>query len=68
MTTELGKLIKSTREARGWSQRKMAWKIGISYQAVNGLEKGNYQAGLKVLRKIAEHFSLSFDEILDMTD
>lgn len=51
---ELGRQIRETREARGWSQTELAHRAGLRQHAVSRLESGDVVPTLTTLERIAE--------------
>ncbi|MFN7252950.1 MAG: helix-turn-helix domain-containing protein [Anaerobacillus sp.] len=52
-TSELGKYIKANREKKGWSQDKLASKVGLTQQYLSDLELGKRNFSNDVLLLIA---------------
>ena len=60
-------LIEGGREAKRFSQRELARRIGLSNTSLNDLEKGKVQKpDIEILRKIAEELDLSLKELLSV--
>ena len=58
-------LIEGGREAKRFSQRELARRIGLSNTSLNDLEKGKVRKpDIEILRKIAEELDLSLKELL----
>lgn len=56
------------REKKGYSQRKLAKKIGISNTALSDIEKGKVQkVNIDILRKISEELDLNLEELLKIS-
>ena len=56
---ELGKRIKSTRKAKGWSQTKLAEKSGVSRARIEALENARIaEIGFKHLMRIMNSLGL----------
>ena len=56
--------IKVLRAERNWTQADLAYKVGISRQAVISIEKYKYVPSLELAFKIAEVFDVSMNEQL----
>ena len=56
--------IKSLRTERGWSQEKMAEKLGVSRQAITKWETGAGTPDIENLAAIAQLFGVSTDSLL----
>lgn len=55
--------LRELREARGWSQGRLAEELEVSRQTVNALETGKYDPSLPLAFRIAHLFALSLEEI-----
>ena len=54
---------KQLREARGWSQVDLAYRLGITPSAVYNWERGKHEPSASMLRKLARLFEVSMDDI-----
>jgi transcriptional regulator with XRE-family HTH domain len=54
----IGQRVKQLREARGWSQRQLENRAGISHGYISYLEAGERQPKMVTLEKIAGAFSV----------
>ena len=62
---ELKVMLETAREAKGYSQRDLAKRIGLSNTSLNDLENGRVKKmDIDMLRKIAEELDLSLRELL----
>lgn len=57
--------IKVLRAERDWTQADLAWKTGISRQAVISIEKYKYTPSLELAFKIANVFQVPIDEVFE---
>ncbi|MDU7027298.1 MULTISPECIES: helix-turn-helix transcriptional regulator [Robinsoniella] len=57
--------IKVLRAERNWTQADLAFKVGISRQAVISIEKYKYVPSLELAFKIAEVFDISINEVFE---
>jgi len=55
--------LRTLREARDWSQDKLAERLDVSRQTVNALETGRYDPSLPLAFRIARLFGLRIEEI-----
>ena len=55
--------IAMLRAERGISRRQLAEALGVHYQTVGYLERGEYSPSLYLALKIAEHFEVSVEVI-----
>ena len=60
----LGEHIRALRINLGLSQQELARKIGTSQQHVSFIENNERLPSLKILRKIAETFQVTIDELV----
>jgi putative transcriptional regulator len=51
------------RAERGLSRQGLADAVGINYQTVGYLERGNYNPSLELAFRIAEYFSLPLEAV-----
>jgi transcriptional regulator with XRE-family HTH domain len=61
---ELGRTIKTAREAINLSQDQLAEKIGVTRAAVSAWENGDYAPGRKRHRKLADALGITVLELL----
>jgi putative transcriptional regulator len=62
------KTIRELREAQGWTQLEVAFKLGVTPLTVSNWERGKYEPSASKLRQIAQLFKISMDEIELMRD
>ncbi len=55
--------IRGLREERGWTQKELAQRLGVSRQTVIALERGRYDPSLPLAFAIAEQFERRIEEI-----
>lgn len=55
--------IKEFRAKLGWTQEKLAQKVGVSRETINYLEKGKYNPSLKLAFCIAKALTSTIDEL-----
>lgn len=60
--------LKSLREEAGYSQARLAAKLGVSQSTVGGWESGTREPSFKTLMGIADLFVVSVDYLLGRTD
>lgn len=60
--------LKSLREEAGYSQARLAAKLGVSQSTVGGWESGTREPSFKTLMGIADLFGVSVDYLLGRTD
>ena len=59
-----GAKLKLRREARGWTQRDLAKKVGVVRNSINKLEMGDRRPSLTLLERLARIFDTTLDELL----
>jgi transcriptional regulator with XRE-family HTH domain len=57
------KTIRQLRQERGWTQLELAYRLGVTPLTVQNWEHGRYEPTASKLRKIAETFGISMDDI-----
>jgi len=55
--------ISTLRQERGISRKELAEKIGVNFQTVGYLERGEYNPSLDLAFRISEYFHLPIDFI-----
>lgn len=71
MSTENEKVynrIKLLRAARGISRRDLADALGVHYQTVGYLERGEYAPSLVMALRIADYFEVPVEKIFSLTE
>ncbi len=63
----IGAKIKSMREAKGYSQEFLAAELKMTQATVSRLESDIINCNLKNLKKIAELFEVSVDQLINGT-
>ena len=59
--------IEELRIAKGLSRQQLADAVGVHYQTVGYLERGEYNPSLSLALKIAEELETSVSEIFSLT-
>ena len=57
------KTLKKLRIERGWTQSKLAKKIGVPKQTISALENNYYCPSKKVLKNLAEAFGVQVEQL-----
>ncbi len=68
MAQRVADRIKSTREAKGFNQARLAQEAGITPAAISQIEAGERTPSTPVLRKLALVLKVSSDYLLGNTD
>jgi DNA-binding XRE family transcriptional regulator len=55
------------RAERGLSRHDLAEAIGVNYQTIGYLERGEYNPSLELAFRIAEHFELPIEAVFSRT-
>lgn len=58
---KLGKLVKNSREIRGWKQEYLADRIGLGRTSVTNIEKGNQNISAYTFQKLLDCFEVRSD-------
>ena len=61
----IGLNIKMYREAKGWSQEKLAEKLGVTFQAVSSWERDEYKPELETFIKLTEALEVPATSIIE---
>jgi transcriptional regulator with XRE-family HTH domain len=59
-----GEIIRLLRQRRGWTQRELAERAGVTQTTIVRLEGGRSEAMISTIRKIAEALGVPPSEIL----
>jgi DNA-binding XRE family transcriptional regulator len=59
--------IAMLRAERGISRRELADELGVHYQTIGYLERGEYSPSLYLALKIAEYFDVPLEVVFSMT-
>lgn len=62
---KIGKLIKEIRKNNNLTQKELAAKLGVTYQAVSKWENGKNIPDIGILKEISKEFNIDIAEILD---
>lgn len=62
---KIGKLIKEIRKNNNLTQKELAAKLGVTYQAVSKWENGKNIPDIGILKEISNEFNIDIAEILD---
>ena len=53
---QVGKLIRETRKAKGFTQKELGEKIGVTEATLSRFENGNQNLTLETLQRLSEAF------------
>ncbi len=62
---KFGKLIKDIRIKNNLTQKDLAQKYNVTYQAVSKWENGKNMPDISLIKKISEDFNISLDELIE---
>ena len=62
---KFGKMIKEIREKNHLTQKDLADKYGVTYQAVSKWERGQNLPDISLIREISRDFNVSIDSLID---
>ena len=62
---KIGQFIKKIREENRLTQKDLADKLGVTYQAVSKWENGKNVPDISILKEMSKMFNIDIDEILD---
>ena len=65
---DFGKHLKRLREAKGFSQEKLAELVGLEYQTISRIETGFYFTSFDNLQKIAKALGLTIKDLFDFPE
>jgi putative transcriptional regulator len=60
--------LKVLRAEMNWSQAELAFRAGVSRQAINAIETGKYDPGLPLAMKVARIFNQRVEEIFQLEE
>jgi len=60
-------ILKDLREDRDLHQKEVASYLGVSRSAYSNYENGSREPGIEILKKLADFFRVSMDELLGYT-
>jgi putative transcriptional regulator len=55
--------IRVLRAEKGWSQAKLAEKVGVSRNSINAVENGKFDPSLPLAFRIVEVFELKIEDV-----
>ena len=62
---KIGQFIKKIRQENKLTQKELADKLGVTYQAVSKWENGKNVPDISIIKEISKMFNVDIDEILD---
>ena len=62
---KIGQFIKKIREENKLTQKELADKLGVTFQAVSKWENGKNVPDISILKEMSKMFNVDIDEILD---
>jgi transcriptional regulator with XRE-family HTH domain len=61
---DIATLVRTAREARGWSQTDLAERSGVSHSGISALEKGKGAPTMTTLRKLANALGVPVAQLI----
>ena len=61
---EIGQKIKKLRKEKDWTQKELGKRTGIDYRNITKYETGAIKLSVKVLKRFADAFEISVDELI----
>ena len=58
--------IEVARTARGWSRQQLAEAVGVHYQTIGYLERGEYSPSLTLALRLSEVLGLGVEELFSI--
>ncbi|MDO5501558.1 MAG: helix-turn-helix transcriptional regulator [Actinomycetia bacterium] len=58
--------LRELREARGWSQGRLAEELGVSRQTINAIETGRFDPSLPLALRIGTLFQAAIEDIFTL--
>lgn len=66
MKTKIYNRIKTYRVDRGVTRKDLAKRIGVNFQTIGYLERGDYNPTLEVALRLAEYFEVKVDDLFSL--
>jgi len=60
--------LRVLRAEHHWSQLELAFRVGVSRQAINAIETGKYDPSLPLAMKIARIFDKRVEEVFELEE
>lgn len=60
--------LRGMREARGWSQGRLAEEVGVSRQTINAIETGRFDPSLPLAMRLARVFGHTVEEVFALVE
>jgi len=54
------------RADKGLSRKELANAVGVNYQTIGYLERGDYNPSIEIALKLASHFNLAVEKIFSL--
>ena len=67
MPTEIHNRIAMLRTERGLSRKQLAEAVGVNFQTIGYLERGDFNASLELALKLSEFFDVPIDFLFSLT-
>lgn len=60
--------LRGMREARGWSQGRLAEEVGVSRQTINAIETGRFDPSLPLAMRLARLLGGTVEEVFTLVE
>ncbi len=60
--------VREHRESRGWTQKDLGRRVGVSRQSINSIERGRYVPSLPLALKFARVFESTVDDLFRLEE
>lgn len=60
--------VRELRESRGWTQKDLAHRVGVSRQSINSIERGRYVPSLPLALRFALVFESAVDDLFRLEE
>ncbi|MEQ8404627.1 MAG: helix-turn-helix transcriptional regulator [Oceanicaulis sp.] len=66
MSVKIHNRIPLLRAERGLSRKALAEAVGVNYQTIGYLERGDYNPSLELALRLSEHFQVPVEQIFSL--
>lgn len=66
MKTKIYNRVKTYRVDRGMTRKELAKKIGVNFQTIGYLERGDFNPTLEVALRLSEYFEVRVDDLFSL--
>jgi len=62
---QLGEKLRLLRQRQGLTVRELAKQVGVSFSNIASIERGTSKPSLDLLKKLADLYEVSYDQLLN---